>query len=90
MKKQAWSRMERAEGDRKQLCESPAHYMRLEKSWRQDLYVYAFSDLLWESQDSCVWGWKGHRSPSAQFCSHHISALARGMKKLGFYCVRRY
>lgn len=26
-------------------------------------------------------GWKGHCSPSTQFCSHHISALARGMKK---------
>lgn len=45
--------MERAEEDRKQLCESPAHYTRLEKSWRQDQYVYPFSDQFWESQYSC-------------------------------------
>jgi len=31
VKKWALLRMERAEGDRKQVCESPAQYARLEK-----------------------------------------------------------
>lgn len=82
--------MERAGGDRKQLCESAAQHMRglevhleFNMSWGQDQCIYPFSDLS-ESQGFCGWALKGHFSPWAECCSNRILMLTGSTKKLGF------
>lgn len=81
--------MERAEGDRRQLCESVAQHMRglevhleFNTSWGQDQCIYPLSVLFVSSHRVSVGGYL------KATVSHGQGAAA--IKNLGFGCVGRY